>query len=82
MVHLGMPTTKNKKLSNDTWHFSGGIHSRLSNLWLLQCGLAYDTSPVSSGDRTADMPADRQLRYAIGALYTRSEKLTISTQLE
>lgn len=67
---------------DDTWHFSGGIHYRISDPWLLQCGVAYDTSPVSAGDRTADMPVDRQVRYAVGALHNWSEKLTVGAQLE
>lgn len=77
--NLSVPLQKNW---NDTWHFSAGLHYRLSEPWLLQCGIAYDTSPVSAGDRTADMPVDRQIRYAVGALHTWSERLTIGGQLE
>lgn len=67
---------------DDVWHFSAGIHYRFSKPWLLQCGISYDTSPVSSGDRTADMPVDRQIRFAIGVLHDWSENLTIGGQLE
>ncbi len=67
---------------DDTWHFSAGIHYRISDPWLLQCGIAYDTSPVDAEDRTADMPVDRQIRYAMGALYSWSESLTIGGALE
>lgn len=66
----------------DTWHFSAGIHYQLSDTWLLQCGMAYDTSPVGRSDRTADMPIDRQIRYATGFLHEWSKKLTIGAQLE
>jgi long-chain fatty acid transport protein len=81
-VSVRKGTAQLPKNWEDTWHFAGGIHYRLSAPWLLQCGIAYDTSPVSSGDRTADMPVDRQLRYAVGVLHNWSEKLTIGTQLE
>jgi long-chain fatty acid transport protein len=30
----------------DTWHFSGGVHYRPAEDWLLQAGITYDTSPV------------------------------------
>ena len=66
----------------DTWHFAGGIHYRLSDPWLLQFGIAYDTSPVDAEDRTADMPIDRQIRYTIGTQFEKSEKLTIGCALE
>ena len=39
--------------------------------------MAYDTSPVDSDDRTADMPIDRQVRYAVGADYQWTESLTV-----
>jgi long-chain fatty acid transport protein len=51
----------------DTYHISGGIHYRPDEDWLLQAGIAFDTSPVDEDDRTPDMPIDRQIRYAIGA---------------
>jgi long-chain fatty acid transport protein len=57
----------------DTWHFAAGIHYRISKPWLLQFGLAYDTSPVDAEDRTADMPLDRQIRYTIGTQFEKSE---------
>jgi len=66
----------------DTYHFAGGIHYRLSKPWLLQFGIAYDTSPVDTEDRTADVPIDRQIRYAIGAQYEKNERLTIGGALE
>lgn len=66
----------------DTWHYAGGIHYRVSDPWLLRCGIAYDTSPVSAEDRTADMPVDRQVRYAVGATYTCSDSLDIGTEFE
>jgi long-chain fatty acid transport protein len=62
---------------SDTWHYSGGVHYRPNDKWLLRSGFAYDTNPVDAGDRTADMPVDRQVRYAVGADYKWSETLTV-----
>ena len=66
----------------DTWHFSGGVHYRPADRWLLQAGITYDTSPVDSDDRTPDLPIDRQIRYAVGAQYEWSETLTIGGAFE
>jgi long-chain fatty acid transport protein len=54
---------------DDTYKFAAGVHYRPVDQWLLQLGIAYDTSPVDSDDRTPDMPIDRQIRYATGAQY-------------
>ena len=62
---------------NDTYKLGGGIHYRPSKPWLLRTGFAWDSSPVDSKDRTADMPADRQLRFATGAQYQWSERLNV-----
>jgi long-chain fatty acid transport protein len=45
--------------------------------WLFQLGVAYDTSPVDSDDRTPDMPIDRQIRYATGVQYKWSDRLSV-----
>ena len=61
----------------DTWHYAGGLHYKLDDKWLLRTGVAYDTNPVDSSDRTAYLPIDRQVRYAVGADYEVSESLTV-----
>ncbi len=65
---------------DDTWHVSGGIHYRLFPDWLLQAGIAYDTSPVSAGDRTPDLPIDRQWRFSLGAQHDFSERFSAGGQ--
>jgi long-chain fatty acid transport protein len=67
---------------NDTYHFSGGVHYRPVEEWLLQAGITYDTSPVSDGNRTAYLPMDRQIRYAVGAQYQWSERLNVGGAFE
>jgi long-chain fatty acid transport protein len=61
----------------DTYKLGAGIHYRPSKPWLLMTGFAFDSSPVDSKDRTADMPMDRQLRYAVGTEYQWSEHLKL-----
>jgi long-chain fatty acid transport protein len=43
----------------------------------LKTGVAYDTSPVDSDNRIANLPIDRQVRYAVGADYEMNESLTV-----
>jgi long-chain fatty acid transport protein len=83
-INLSTANGSNKMPRNwdDTWHFAGGLHYRLSEPWLLQVGIAYDTSPVDAKDRTADMPIDRQIRYALGAQYQLSEKVSLGGAFE
>ena len=61
----------------DTYKLGAGIHYRPASPWLLMTGFAFDSNPVDSKDRTADMPADRQLRYAVGTEYQWSERLKL-----
>jgi len=65
----------------DTWKFAAGVHFRPVDRWLLQVGFSYDTSPVDSDDRTPDMPMDRQIRYAAGAQYKWTDRLSTGAQV-
>ncbi len=66
----------------DTYHFSGGVHYRPKEDWLLQAGITYDTSPVGRSDRSAYLPIDRQIRYAVGAQYKWTEQKSIGAAFE
>ena len=61
----------------DTYKFAAGVHYRPTETWLLQAGIAYDTSPVDSDDRPPDMPIDRQIRYATGVQYKWSQDFSL-----
>jgi long-chain fatty acid transport protein len=61
----------------DTYKLGAGLHYRPSKPWLLMTGFAWDSNPVDSKDRTADMPMDRQLRYAVGTTYQWNERLKL-----
>ncbi len=66
----------------DTYKFGVGVHYRPVGDWLLQVGFSYDTSPVSDRDRTADMPIDRQLRFAVGVQHQMSQSMTLGGSFE
>lgn len=65
----------------DTWHISAGVQYRPANGWLLQTGVAYDSSPVDAEDRTPDLPVDRQIRLAAGAEYELNQTTTLGASL-
>jgi long-chain fatty acid transport protein len=79
-ISTGQDNKKIPRNWDDTWKFAAGVHYRPTDPWLLQLGFSYDTSPVDSKDRTPDMPIDRQIRYAAGAQYTWSERLSTGAQ--
>ena len=66
----------------DTYKLAVGLHYRPAQSWLLMTGFAYDSSPVDAKDRTADLPVDRQLRYAVGAQYQWSKHLNLGGNFE
>lgn len=66
----------------DTYHFGGGVHYRPVKDWLLQAGVAYDTSPVSNGDRSAYLPMDRQIRYAVGVQHQLTDQMSLGGSFE
>lgn len=65
----------------DTYRFGAGVHYRPSDPWLLRFGATYDTSPTDAGDRTADLPIDRQVRVAAGVQNQRTERFSWGAQL-
>lgn len=62
---------------DDTWHVALGAQYRFAPPWLLSFGMAYDSSPVEDEHRTADMPLDRQIRYATGIQYDLNDDITV-----
>jgi long-subunit fatty acid transport protein len=63
---------------HDTWHFGLGVEWRAAPAWLLQTGVAFDTSPVRDRHHNLpDMPADRQWRFSAGLVYDWSESVKV-----
>jgi long-chain fatty acid transport protein len=81
-ISTAMGTQKIPRNWRDTFKLAGGVHYRVTPLWLLQAGFAYDSRPVGETDRTADMPMDRQFRYAVGAQHQYSEALSLGMAFE
>ncbi len=67
---------------DDTWSAGVGFHYQWSDPWKLMAGIHYDSSPVSTSDRTLDQPLDRQIRYGFGAQYKYSRDITLSAAYE
>jgi long-chain fatty acid transport protein len=62
---------------DNTWHVAVGSRYRLNPRWRVSAGFAYDSSPVGRSDRTPDLPLDRQVRIATGALYDLNESVVL-----
>ena len=65
-----------------TWHVAVGGRYRVSPLWSLSAGVAYDSSPVSDRNRTIALALDEQYRYGIGALYDWRKDITLGVAFE
>jgi len=61
---------------SDTCHVAFGQQLRLGEKLLWSAGFAYDSSPVSTANRLAVLPLDRQLRYGTGLQYQINHDVT------
>ena len=61
----------------DTYHVAWGTEYTLDKYWKFTGGVAYDSNPVSDRNRNAQLPVDRQIRYAVGTQYALSESFTV-----
>lgn len=65
-----------------TWHAAIGVRYAFRPNWKVLTGVAYDSSPVKTRDRTPDMPLDRQWRVSIGFQHERSKDLNLGVAYE
>jgi len=56
----------------DTWHFAGGAQYRLSDPWLLNFGIAYD-SGFQSGNVSPLLPTNAAWRFGVGGQHQTSK---------
>lgn len=63
---------------NDTWHLGFALAHKLSEDQAITAGIGYDSSPVSDSKRTADLPADEQLRLSAAYGKQLTEKLGLA----
>ncbi len=57
---------------DDTWHFAAGAQYRLSDPWLLNFGIAYD-SGFQSGNVSPLLPVNSAWRFGVGAEHRASK---------
>jgi len=69
---VGIPTKW-----EDTYHVAWGTQYKLDSYWTLTGGIAYDSNPVDAEYRNAQLPVDRQTRYAAGARYAITDTLSV-----
>ena len=50
----------------DTWRVGAGLRWNANRRTMVHTGVSYDSSPVSSLNRTPDLPVDRQWRFSAG----------------
>lgn len=66
----------------DTYHYAWGVEYQWDSRWAFTSGVSYDTNPVDKEDRNAQLPVDRQIRYAFGARYAMSDTLSLGGYID
>ena len=68
------PTSLTQNLNfKDTWHFAAGAQYRLTEPWLLNFGVAYDTGFQDSSNVSPLLPANAAWRFGAGAQHQFSK---------
>ncbi len=81
-VQLGIenttdPSTTTTELDfKDTWHVALGAQYRLSEPWLLNFGIAYDSEFQDGSDVSPLLPLNSAWRFGVGAQHQASESFT------
>jgi long-chain fatty acid transport protein len=75
-VEAGATTTVNLQYQ-DTWHGALGAQYRPGEKWLLSGGVAFDSSAVTSENRTITLPMGQAWRFGLGAQYQLSRSVNI-----
>ena len=83
----GGPTTTSLTTNvdyDDTYHVGTGTQYRLNPEWLLNAGFAYDSSMVSTSNRTLSLPVGATYKFGVGAnwLMNQNVKLGFSYELD
>jgi long-chain fatty acid transport protein len=76
---IGMTTNLNFK---DTWHGALGAQYRLSDPWLLNGGVAYDSSMLDKSNRSPSLPVAWAWRFALGSQYDLRKDLKLGLAYE
>ena len=78
---IGISTSNQRTVTanlhfSDTCHVAIGQQLRIGEKLTWSAGFAYDSSPVSTANRVAVLPLDRQLRYGTGLQYEVNHDVT------
>lgn len=66
----------------DTWHGALGAQYRASDEWQFTAGTAFDSSAVSSENRTLTAPMGRAWRFGVGATWQVSHAVSLNAAYE
>jgi len=75
-IENGATTTLNLKYQ-DTWHGALGAQYRPTEKWTLSGGAAFDSSAVTSENRTVTLPMGQTWRFGLGAQYQLSKSVNL-----
>jgi long-chain fatty acid transport protein len=67
---------------DDTWHFSGGLQYKLTDDWLLNTGVAYDSAFQDGDNVVLALPVNSSWRFGVGGQNKISEKFNWGMSLE
>ena len=76
-VEAGGTTTLNLHYQ-DTWHGAIGAQYHATEKWLFSGGVAFDSSAVSSANRTVTLPMGQAWRFGLGAQYQLSDSVNLA----
>jgi len=67
---------------NDTYHVGVGTQYRLNPEWLINSGLAYDSSMVSAANRSIALPVAATYKWGLGANWLKSPNVKLGFSYE
>jgi long-chain fatty acid transport protein len=87
-IQLGIENTANPTSVTtdldfkDTWHFAAGAQYRLSQPWLLNFGIAYDSGFQEGSDVSPVLPVDSAWRFGVGIQHQATKTFTWGVSAE
>ena len=79
---LASPTLTTAIDYNDTYHVAVGTQYRLNPEWLINSGLAYDSSMVSAANRSVALPVGATYKWGLGANWLKSPNVKLGFSYE
>jgi long-chain fatty acid transport protein len=67
---------------DDTWGFALGAQYAFADGWLWSVGGGFDSSPMSKGERSPNLPLDQQFRLGTGVQYSFNDRITVGAAYE